>query len=149
MVEDDFAARLSSAVRDAGGPAAVSKKSGVAVSTLYSYMNGSDPGFTKLSAIASACSVSLDWLAWGNKAAAAAAPVPPLPILERQIMEAPAHFWSLFVFIRSCQDFYQQIKQSPTLAEVLHYIGPSYITSVQRSLPDAPIEFQGEDVASK
>jgi hypothetical protein len=60
------AARLREAVEASGGAAAVSRASDTAPSTLQRYLDGFDPKFSRIIAIADACGVRLEWLATGN-----------------------------------------------------------------------------------
>ena len=60
--------RLREAVRAAGGNKAVSAKSGVPSSTLHAYLTGQDWKVSAAVALASACNVSLNWLAVGEGA---------------------------------------------------------------------------------
>lgn len=66
---DGLAARLRQAVKDAGGNSVVSEISGVPPRSLTNYLGGkNEPPVSALSKIASACRVSLDWLATGENA---------------------------------------------------------------------------------
>lgn len=140
--------RLRQAVEAAGGQAAVAKAAGVSASSLSEYLGGSEARFTRMAAIAEACSVSLDWLV-GREAEVKSERPSELPVLSPDILSAPAHFWGLYVLIRSAQEFYQKTQAVPTLADVLQFIGPSYIVAVQQRLPDTRIEFAApsEDVS--
>ncbi len=73
MGEDNIAARVASAVRQAGGVLVVSHKSGVSERVLYNYINGKPAKLLTLAAIAAACSVELDWLMTGQFRSAAKA----------------------------------------------------------------------------
>ena len=110
------------------------------MSTLNEYLKGNEARFSKLAAIAKACSVSLNWLAWGE---GYEAPVPELIMLQPNVLDAPAHFWGLFVLIRSCQEYNEQMGLTPTFAEVLDWIGPAYLKA--RELSDRRIEFKGPE----
>lgn len=78
LVLDDASApervseRLSEAIRLAGGPSRVMAKSGVKNSTLRRVLNGQDAKRGVLVALADACGVSVEWLATGRHAMAAA-----------------------------------------------------------------------------
>jgi phage repressor protein C with HTH and peptisase S24 domain len=62
-----FAERLTHAVKAAGGLNIVIRRTGKARPTLDRWMNAqADPSFTDMAEIASACEVSLDWLATGR-----------------------------------------------------------------------------------
>ena len=71
--------RLRTAVRAAGGNRVVSRSSGVPVGTLDSYIAGRDMKVGTLIALASACGVSLEWLATGKEDPSAPAPAPTAP----------------------------------------------------------------------
>jgi hypothetical protein len=49
-----------------------------------------------------------------------------------------AHFWALFVLLRSCQAAHEALMHKPTLAEVFKWIAPNYETA--RLLPDHRME---------
>lgn len=136
--------RLKQAVESAGGQAAVSKASGIPPSSLNEYLGGSEARFTRMAAIAAACNVSLDWLV-GKPIEAPGRTVATLPILAPDILDAPAHFWALYVLIRSAQEFYSKTDLVPSLADILQFIGPSYIVAVERQLPDLNIEFNNSE----
>lgn len=76
-------ARLRLAIADAGGPRAVSQKSGVPFGTLQAYRAGGELKLSNAIAIAEATSVRLEWLATGTgpmrEGAAAAPPVDSQP----------------------------------------------------------------------
>jgi len=63
----EMAARIDEAIRAAGGPSMVSKKSGVPRKTLFNYSTGArDARALTLGQVAQACGVSLDWLILGQ-----------------------------------------------------------------------------------
>lgn len=64
--QEKFIARLKSAIKKAGGPKRVSEISGVPLSSLNGYTGprAALPTSDKLIAIAEACGVSIDWLAY-------------------------------------------------------------------------------------
>ncbi len=65
--KSEMAARLRVAIRHAGGNQAVATKSSVPLGTVNNYVRGvSDPKAATLGAIAQACSVSMDWLVFGQ-----------------------------------------------------------------------------------
>ncbi|KAB8123061.1 XRE family transcriptional regulator [Komagataeibacter medellinensis] len=66
MKEDARFLRLKNAVENAGGNAQVAGASGIAVSTLSSYMNGAEWKFGVAKKIAEACGVGLQWLMFGD-----------------------------------------------------------------------------------
>lgn len=131
-----FLLRLREAVAAAGGPSAVSKSSGIALSTLSDYLSGTEARFSRVVSLARACKVSLNWLGNGVEPDSSF----DIPMLQPEFLKSKAHFWALFVLLRSCQEFHQQMKLSPTLAEVFEWISPSYIKA--KDLPDLRIEFQ-------
>ena len=63
-----FRERLNECVRRCGNPNQLSKKSGLPISTIVRYFNGSEPTRPMLNALASAAGVSLEWLATGANA---------------------------------------------------------------------------------
>ena len=65
--------RLKNAVERAGGNAQVAGASGIAVSTLSSYMNGAEWKLGVATKIAEACNVSISWLLFGIELPEAAA----------------------------------------------------------------------------
>ena len=71
--KSEIAARLDKAIRAAGGPATVSAKSGVPLSTVNNYWRGvTEPKATALGAIATATGVSIEWLVLGTSLPSAA-----------------------------------------------------------------------------
>lgn len=134
---EGFSDRLREAIQRAGGASAVSRRSRVALSTLNDYLKGKEARFTRVAALAAACNVSLDWLAGVSPPSES---LPHIAILKPDVLNAKAHFWALFVLIRSCQEFHEQMNLVPTLADVLAWISNAYIQS--QSLPDNRIEFK-------
>jgi hypothetical protein len=57
--------RLRIAVDRAGGPAALSRKTGIALTVLYNYMNGQEMKLTRVIKLCVACNVRLEWLVDG------------------------------------------------------------------------------------
>jgi hypothetical protein len=70
---DSRARRLRDAVRRAGGNLKVSKASGVPLSTLQGYLSGTPMKLEPAIALASACEVTVEWLATGQALPATAA----------------------------------------------------------------------------
>ncbi|MHB1305211.1 MAG: helix-turn-helix domain-containing protein [Acidiphilium sp.] len=138
--EDGVAARLRLAVEKNGGASEVSRKSGVPISTLNDYLSGREPRFSRAFALARACGVSLDWLATGISSETSAEKSPNIPMFRDGIADEPANFWALFVPLRTCQEYHQQLRLRPTLHEVFMWISPLYI--IARTTPDRPIEFK-------
>ena len=68
---DARAQRLKDAVRRAGGNLAVSRASGIPLSTLQGYFSGSPMKLDNVIAIGDACGVTLEWLATGRGGASA------------------------------------------------------------------------------
>lgn len=65
---DTFVSRLKTAVVNAGGNNVVSAKSGIKYGSISLYITGkSAPTIEKVSQLAAACNVSLDWLAYGKE----------------------------------------------------------------------------------
>ncbi|PCI85448.1 MAG: hypothetical protein COB24_12985 [Hyphomicrobiales bacterium] len=61
--------RLKTAIKTAGGNKKVSELSNVPLGTLNNYIRGvSEPTLTKIIDIANTCNVSIDWLAYGDRA---------------------------------------------------------------------------------
>ena len=59
--------RLKTAIKTAGGNKKVAEKSGIPIGTINNYLRGaSEPTIQKIANIATVCSVSLDWLAYGT-----------------------------------------------------------------------------------
>ena len=70
---ESVAERLQRAVAEAGGRRAVADRAGVPLTTLSDWLNGRDVRVSSLVALASACGVSVEWLATGNGAPGAGA----------------------------------------------------------------------------
>ncbi len=136
--------RLRNAINLAGGPLAISRASGIPLSTLNDYLKSNDVRFSRMAIIAKACQISLDWLAFGPKEEVD--PPREISLLRPDLLYAPAHFWALFVLIRSCQEYHEQMKLLPTLADVFEWIGPAYDKA--RALPDQRVEFKPPEDAS-
>ncbi len=71
-----IAARLRQAVDAKGGQSAISRLSGVPLSTLNGYLSGVDMKATNMVALAKACEVSVEWLATGNDPASSQSILP-------------------------------------------------------------------------
>lgn len=68
VAEDGWLARVRSAVVAAGGQTSVAAATGLPYRSLNSYLTGAiEPKFKHVITIASACRVSLDWLAYGQE----------------------------------------------------------------------------------
>lgn len=66
-LKSEISIRIRKVIREAGGNAVVSKKSGIPLRTVSNYTRGlSEPKLISLSRIAKVCEVSLDWLATGE-----------------------------------------------------------------------------------
>lgn len=135
-LERGIVSRLKEAIDRIGGAAEVSRRSGVPMSTLSNYLTGTEARFTRMAALAAACNVSLDWIATGKQASTE----PEIPFLSPANLYQKAHFWGLFVLLRSCQEYNEQMKLHPTLADVFEWIGPAY--EKVKSLPDNRIDFK-------
>lgn len=124
---DGFSDRLKDAVIRSGGATAVSRVSGVALSTLNDYLKGKEARFSRVVAIAKACSVSIDWLATGDgsmKVAAAVAPGWSQPFADT--LEQPANFYIFCLLLSSCQEYYNRLGNKPTLAEAFEWVATPY-----------------------
>ena len=62
----EVAQRLKQAVESTGGPSSVSRRSGIPLATLRTYLNGRDVRLGALVALADACGVTVEWLATGR-----------------------------------------------------------------------------------
>jgi transcriptional regulator with XRE-family HTH domain len=136
--------RLRSAIDSAGGTAEISKKSGIPVSSINDYLNGREPRFSRIFAIAQACGVSLDWLAGKHSIGTSTDKVSEILILSDEFVRAPAHFWGLLVSIQSAREWFRFSGGAPTLLDVLRWIGEPYRSSL--ALPDRPIMFKEPDI---
>jgi transcriptional regulator with XRE-family HTH domain len=140
------AERLKQAMNFGGGGAAIARRIGMPIATLNNYLAGRDMKASALVALAEAAGVSIEWLGTGRGAMIPGQTVVKdndIGILKPAVLESPAHFWGLLVMIRSCQEFHQQMKLTPTLAEVLAWISTPYLQA--RNLPDARIEFKSPE----
>jgi hypothetical protein len=66
MAENSFAERLQEIAQAFESKAALAKKAGIPITSLQSYMSGSEPGRVALVALADAAGVSVHWLATGE-----------------------------------------------------------------------------------
>lgn len=78
-IDKEVVGRLRSAIKAAGGPSDVARRSGIPLSTLNGYLRGVEPKLGSLVALAEACAVSVQWLATGRESPAAAAATTPQP----------------------------------------------------------------------
>lgn len=129
------ALRLREAVLKAGGGSVVARRANMPVPSLNNYLGGRDLKTSALVKLAQACDVSVNWLATGESEQGTSS-----GLFRNEILDRPAHFWGLFVTIRSCQSWFSQMGQKPTLRDVLLWIKKPYETAL--ALPDRPIEFQ-------
>jgi len=123
-VNEGFLERLSKVVAERGGAAAVSRLSGISESTLSNYLSGTEPRFTRIAAIASACQVSLDWLATGRGTLNGASGT-AFPGFDASMAE-PANFYQLCMLVWHCQDYFLGIEHTPSLADVFQWVSPLY-----------------------
>jgi hypothetical protein len=129
------ALRLREAVLKAGGGSVVARRANMPIPSLNNYLGGRDLKTSALVKLAHACGVSVNWLATGE-----AEPGTASTLFRNEILDRAAHFWGLFVTIRSCQSWFSQMGRKPTLRDVLLWIREPYETALP--LPDRPIEFQ-------
>lgn len=80
--------RIREAIRESGGNAVVSEKSGVPLKTVSNYTTGAtEPKIVSLSQISQTCGVSLDWIATGKSPKRLAEPSTSSK-LNREVLEA-------------------------------------------------------------
>jgi hypothetical protein len=132
------AERLKDAVRRAGGTAVVVRATNMPTPTLNNYLSGRDMKVSALVTLADATNVSVEWLATGRGDRAPSSPVQS-DLFDASILDAPVHFWGLFVAIRSAREWFEKSGVRPTLRELFMWIGGPYRASV--NLPDRPIDF--------
>jgi transcriptional regulator with XRE-family HTH domain len=137
--------RLREAVGKARGPKAVAEKAGMAATTLNNYLAGRDMKVSALVALATACEVSVQWLATGDESGLSPSQTigAKFPGFSSKILSEKAHFWALFILLRTCQDYHQQMHLVPSLAEVFEWVAPNYERA--RALPDARVEFKSPE----
>ena len=128
--------RLRRVVKDGGGPKDVAARANIPLGSLNHYLGGREMRVEALIGVAAACNVSIEYLATGKDT-----PVGPpnFTILQTEVLRSKAHFWGLLVLLRSCQEYNEGMGISPSLADVLEWIGPPYLKA--RELPDRKIEF--------
>lgn len=131
------AARLKEAVRQAGGPRAVARRSAIPEATLNNYLGGRDMKVNALVALAEATSVSIEWLATGRTPDQSNSKNPS-DFFDPILLSHPAHFWGLHLALRTAREWFERTGNRPTLSDVLIWIGPVYRSSL--SLPDQPVE---------
>lgn len=139
-VVSGFGERLKQAVNRSGGATAVSRMSGVALSTLNDYLKGKEARFSRVTALAKACEVSLDWLATGrdNPSATVDTTGGKLESSFGEALSQPANFFIFCLVMASCQEYYSKLNKVPSLAESFEWISTPY--SIGRELSDQPIK---------
>ncbi len=136
--------RLKNVVRDAGGPSEVARRSGIPLGSLNHYLAGREMKISALVALADACRVSIEWLAAGREQSMAQSQtMASCPGFTAKSLSETAHFWGLFVLLRSCQEDHIKMNLVPTLAEVFEWIAPNYEKA--KLLPDMRIDFKSPD----
>ncbi len=80
-----------------------------------------------LVALSEACEVSLVWLATGIGPMQGTAETEMRCLAGfGEAIHKPMHFLGFCILLVSCQEFHRSLNASPTLAEVLEWIGPNY-----------------------
>lgn len=115
--------RLRWAVDQTGGASAVCRIAGMPMSTLSGYLNGSEPRFTRMAAVARACNVSLDWLAYGTRGTAELA---ALAIFKPAALDSPPHYLGLVSLITSAREYHERVGLKPSLFQVFEWVSPHY-----------------------
>lgn len=138
-----LARRIALAQAKAGIRSAAEIARGIKVSeaSMSAYLRGRQkPSPEILQRLAEFLGVSPDWLQDGDENLSAPDQDVSVSIFPEDVLDAPAHFWGLYMSLRSCQDWHQRMGVVPTLREAFAWIGSPYRAA--RNLPDQPIEFK-------